>query len=91
MDTMTSDAAAVTAVIGYSNVVRQFLPERFKKDMVLVSCLLGILYAFSIRPGKTEIVHNITSGIMVGLMASGGYAGMKNFVENREKKSPTAA
>jgi len=74
----------VTSVIGYTAIVKGFLPEKWQKDTVLLSCALGILYAFSVRPGKAAIMGNIVSGIMIGLSASGGYAGMKNFVENRK-------
>lgn len=73
------DAAAITAVIGYTDRILFMLPN-LKRFGVLVSCALGVLYSLSIRPGKHEIVGSVSSGIMVGLAASGGFAGMKRFV-----------
>jgi hypothetical protein len=85
MDALAFDAGAVTAVIGYTAQVKRFLPENWAKASVLVSCALGVLYAVSLRPGKHELGRNIVSGIMIGLAASGGFAGMKNLVEARAK------
>lgn len=73
------DAAAITAVIGYTDKIIYMLPT-LKRFGVFVSCALGILYSLSIRPGKHEIVGSVSSGIMVGLAASGGFAGMKSIV-----------
>ena len=81
MDTLTYDAGAVTAVIGYTQAVRRVAPERFHKWMVFVACAFGILYAISFRPGKHRLLENIISGTMVGLAASGGFAGMKSVTE----------
>ena len=86
MDTLTYDAGAVTAVIGYTQAVRRVIPEKFHKWMVFVSCAFGILYAVSIRPGKMKFVENVISGTMVGLAASGGFAGMKSVAEAASKK-----
>lgn len=83
-DPLAYDAAAVTAVIGYTAQVRQFLPERFQKATVLVSCLLGVLYAVALRPSRQELARNISAGIMIGLAASGGFAGMKSLIETKK-------
>lgn len=75
------DAGAVVAVIGYTERLKVFLPERWAKASVLLSVALGILYAISLRPTKRDLLANVSSGVMVGLAASGGFAGMKNFRE----------
>ncbi len=85
-ETLAYDATAVTAVIGYTASVKAFLPERWAKASVLISCLIGILYAITLRPTKQDLVGNISSGVMVGLAASGGFAGMKNFREGLPAK-----
>ena len=82
-ESVAYDAAAVTAVMGYTERVKAFLPERWAKASVLVSCIIGILYAITLRPTKQDLPGNISSGIMVGLAASGGFAGMKGIVEAR--------
>lgn len=77
MDTLTADAAAITAVIGYTSLVQARLPMEWRRYGVIVSCAIGVLYAVSIRPGTQPLVDTISRGIMTGLSASGGYAGMR--------------
>ena len=79
MNEMAFDAAAVTAVIGYTDRILSLLPQ-LRRFGVLISCALGVLYAVSIRPNKHEIASSISSGIMIGLASSGGFAGMKSVV-----------
>jgi hypothetical protein len=79
MNEMAFDAAAVTAVIGYTDRILALLPQ-LRRFGVLVSCVLGVMYAISLRPGKHEIVSSVSSGIMIGLASSGGFAGMKSVV-----------
>lgn len=86
MDSIAHDAGAVTAVIGYTQVVRARLPEKFHKYMVFVSCAIGMLYAVSIRPGTSKLVDSLISGTMIGLAASGGFAGMKSVAEALPKR-----
>lgn len=81
IDLFAYDAAAVTAVIGYTEQVKRILPEQWHKASVVVSCILGILYAIALRPVKAELIRNISSGVMIGLAASGGFAGMKGLVD----------
>lgn len=82
-DTMAFDATAITAVIGYSEQVKRFLPEKFARHMVIVSCLMGIFYALTIRPvaSKQDIFQAVSAGVTIGLAASGGYSGMKRLIE----------
>lgn len=80
-DSLMFDAGAVTAIIGYTERLKNLLPDKWAAGSVLISCTLGVLYALSLRPGKHEIVRNVCQGIMIGLAASGGFAGMKGFRE----------
>lgn len=84
MNTLAYDAAAITAVIGYTDKILTLWPS-LRKYGVLVSCGFGVLYAVAMRPGTHELVGNLSSGVMIGLAASGGFAGMKNYVETRRK------
>lgn len=78
MDSLTSDAAAISAVIGYTALIQRQLPERFRKYGVLVACAVGMLYAVTVRPGTKDLVRNLTEGTMIGLGAAGGYSGMRD-------------
>ena len=82
-DTMAFDAAAITAVIGYTERVKRFLPEKLARHMVAVSCMMGILYSLTIRPvaTKQDVFQAVTSGVTIGLAASGGYSGMKRLIQ----------
>lgn len=80
-DPLAFDAAAVTAVIGYTAQIKRVLPESLQKATVIVSCLLGVLYAVALRPGRHELARNMSAGVMIGLAASGGFCGMKSIVE----------
>ena len=84
-ESLAFDAGAIAAVIGYTERVKVLLPARWASASVLISCALGVLYALALRPGKHEIIGNISSGIMIGLAASGGFAGMKGFREATAK------
>jgi uncharacterized membrane protein len=78
MDTLTSDAAAITAVIGYTSLIQARLPEEWRRYGVFVACAVGVAYAVSIRPGGQSLAETISRGVMTGLSASGGYAGMRH-------------
>jgi hypothetical protein len=78
-DQTTADAAAVTAVIGYTAVVMNRLPKRFRRYGVFVSCAVGALYALTIRPADEHWSQQTVKGIMIGLSAAGGYSGMRDF------------
>lgn len=86
MDSIAYDAGAVTAVIGYTQAIRRYIPAKFHKFMVFVACGMGILYALSIRPGKHQLMQNVVNGTMIGLAASGGFAGMKSVAEALPKR-----
>jgi hypothetical protein len=82
MDPLTADAAAVTSIIGGTGTVLRFLPDHFKKYGVVVSCALGVLYALALRPPAGEHWTSLVArGLMQGLSASGGYAGMKSMMD----------
>lgn len=78
MDSLPFDAAAITAVIGYTAMIQSKLPERFRKYGVFVACGVGVLYALTIRPKQADLMKNVTEGVMLGLGASGGYSGMRD-------------
>jgi hypothetical protein len=78
-DQTTADAAAVTAVIGYTSIIMNRLPPEFRRYGVFVSCAVGALYALTIRPTAEHWSRQIVKGIMVGLSAAGGYSGMRDF------------
>jgi hypothetical protein len=80
-DPLAFDAAAVTAVIGYTEQIKRFLPDAWQRASVLISCVLGVLYVVALRPSKMDLPRNISAGVMIGLAASGGFAGMKGIVE----------
>lgn len=83
MNDIAFDAAAITAVIGYTDRILAVLPK-LRKVGVLVSCTIGVVYALTIRPGRHEVVANISAGIMVGLASSGGFDGMRRIAEKKK-------
>ena len=78
-ESIAFDAAAVTAVIGYTDRILSAAP-RLRQFGALVACVLGVLYSVSLRPGKHEIASSISAGVMIGLAASGGFAGIKSVI-----------
>lgn len=82
MDSLTTDAAAITAVIGYTAIIQKRLPERFRKYGVFVACGVGVAYALTVRPKAVDLMRNICEGTMIGLGAAGGYSGMRDLKAN---------
>ncbi|HBY60998.1 MAG TPA: hypothetical protein DEH78_14340 [Solibacterales bacterium] len=82
LDPMTADAVAISAIIGVTEKILQRLPEAASRFGVFVSCGVGVLYAFAVRP-EIRPIHwseQVVRGLMLGLSASGGYAGMRAFI-----------
>lgn len=79
MDAITADMAAITVVIGATAKILDAAPQ-LRRVGVFVSCGVGVLYAFGLRPegDVTPWVNIAVHGIMVGLSASGGYSGMRS-------------
>ena len=76
------DGVASVAVIGYTNIVMGCIPDKIKEysgTPVLVSIICGILYALQVRSPEMNkgIVDTLVVGLMVGIMAAGGYSGGK--------------
>ena len=76
------DGVAAVAVIGYTNIVMGCIPAKIKAYAgvpVIVSILCGILYALQVRSPAVNngIMDTLIVGVMVGIMAAGGYSGGK--------------
>lgn len=85
------DGTALFAINGYVQVVKRWLPEKLKVYMPLIPVLCGILYVFLVKPGGvTSLMDTISLGVMLGLSASGAYAGAKHVVENVGNEPPKA-
>ena len=77
------DGVAVAAVVGYVNIISSCLPEKFlawKGTKIVASVVCGCLYSISIRTPDVDgtILQTLTTGVMVGLLAVGGYNGVKS-------------
>jgi hypothetical protein len=75
------DGAASVVVVGYVNLLRQYVPEKwqFKQLNVLLAIACGILYSFQMKAPvpKADIMNTAMAGVVVGLAASGIYSGGK--------------
>lgn len=75
----TADAAAITAVIGYTAAIMARIPKKYRRYGVFISCAVGVMYALTIRPVQEHWSQQLVKGVMLGLGASGGYSGMRDF------------
>ena len=75
------DGAASVVVVGYVNILNQYIPEkwRIKQIQVLLAILCGILYSFQLKHPvpKGDWMNTAMAGVVVGLAASGIYSGGK--------------
>lgn len=73
-ETVIATAVALTVGIVWSIKQMGFLPDRI---IPVISLLVGSLWAFLLGAQGSEIA---TTGVMIGLMASGAWSGTKNLV-----------
>lgn len=78
------DGAATITITGWVDRVKAFTPERFWGWMPLVSILCGIAYTFMAKPGRTVVSDRIALGVVLGLTASGLFAGVNSLSKKKD-------
>lgn len=79
METALYDSAAVASIVGWTNVIRGFMPDSWSKYLPIFAIVFGVLYAIQLRPEgpKGGIIPCLLTGGMLGLSAAGAYRGSK--------------
>lgn len=85
MEKIALDGAAATAVIGWIQLIKPFIPSHPKIVIPIAAFIFGEVYAFGIRPPGSSLVETFVSGLMVGVAASGIYSQAKNAGEKEKK------
>lgn len=86
MNPLVVDAGAVGAVMGWLQAIKGFMPEKAKKFLPVLAVVLGVAYAFLMRPGCSAGMECAVVGLGIGLSASGLFSGVKNGLEGAAKK-----
>lgn len=70
-----ADMAAPTSIMGVSNVITAYLPEKWSRFFPAIPVILGIAYAY-LRPA-TNFGERV-SRMITGLLAIGQYSVVRN-------------
>lgn len=79
------DSAATLTITGWVDRVKALLPEKHWKWMPVVSVVVGIAYAVMAKPGYASLANRIALGAMLGLTASGLFAGVNSALKKTQK------
>lgn len=75
MDGLNAEDAAVVPVInGWIEWAKPFIPNALKKFTPLLAIVLGIGYAFTMKPDACDLVSKIVTGVGLGMGAVGMHA-----------------